>query len=158
MLRPLVSVICVCFLLVSLCACSAKEELSFTLTAFESEVTFQGPKENIKGVFTYNSPSDMTFTVSEPESIKGLCFKRTNGNMSVNIGEISLSPDMSNESGVFELFDAISGIAVSDITLNAREIQQVSLAVGDERCTLKVDGENQKLLAVSVKGYSYKFE
>ncbi len=158
MLRPLVSVICVFVLLVSLCACGVKEELTFTLTPFEAEVTFQNAKENIKGVFKYNSPSDMTFTVSEPESIKGLSFKRNADNLRVNIGEISLSPDVSNESGIFELFDVISGIAVSDITLNAREIQQVNLAVGDERCTLKVDGENRKLLAVSMKGYSYKFE
>ncbi len=158
MLRRLVSVIFGFILIVSLCACGVKEELTFTLTPFEAKVTFQNAKENIKGDFTYSSPSDMTFTVSEPESIKGLCFKKTADNLSVNMGEISLSPDISNESGVFELFDVIGGIAVSDITLSTREIQQVNLASGDKNCNLTVDGANQKLLCVSIKGYSYKFE
>ena len=102
MIRSAMSVLVCAVLVFSLCACSAEKEIM--LSEFEKDVSFTIDDLTVKGKLTFKGKDNITFTVEEPENLKGLVFTEN----TANIDNITINyAKFKDESPVYILLSVI---------------------------------------------------
>lgn len=153
MLRRFVCVLSALGLIMSLCACDSVT-VPFKSEPFTAAVMFQSAGTEIKGELIYNSPSDISFTVSEPENIKGLQFRSDDSVLSVGVENISLTEQNEKDSPVYHLFSAVSELGSSEVQLPLRGEYTAQLTSGN----VTIDCASKKIILIDIENYHYKFE
>lgn len=153
MVRRFLCVLSVIGLTFSLCACESVK-VPFELTAFTSQVSFQSAGTTIKGELTYNSPEDITFTVSEPENIRGLRFQSSENLISVGIENLTLPQNRKSDSPVNTLFLSLCEIAGSEIRIPLKGLHSCET----DSSKIKLDCQSKRIISIDIDNYHYKFE
>ena len=144
-----------------LCACTRQENTA-QKPSFENLVSYVSFEENectVKGILCCGLDGKVTFTVTEPESIKKITFSATSSaneirydNFSVSKQRLSVFPDETN--GLDNLFEVIFSCFSNEPKKTVSSQYTVKYPSGEAIITLDKDGQ---IKSVRAGEYDYTF-
>lgn len=153
MIRSAVSMLVCAVLVFSLCACSAEKEIM--LSEFEKEVSFTIDDLTVNGKLTFKGKDNITFTVEEPENLKGLVFTEN----TANIDNITINyAKFKDESPVYILLSVIKNLAESEICLPLKGEYTLMGAISSAEYKIVFDCEKEEIIRIATEKFTYNFE
>ena len=153
MIKSAVSVLICVVLLFSLCACGTEKEL--VLGEFCRNVSFTLEEVSVKGELHFKSREEITFTVEEPENLKGLVFTES----TANIDDITINySEFKDESPVYILLSTIKNLAESEIYLPAKGEYAFAGEASSAEYKIIFDCEKEEIRRIETEKFTYNFE
>lgn len=153
MIRSAVSVAVCIILVLSLCACSAEKKI--VLGEFDKDVSFTADNLAVKGKLSFKSKGDITFTVTQPENLKGVTFTDN----TVNTDDITISySKFKEESPVYILLSVIRGLGENEISLPLKGEYTLTGETSSAGYKIVFDCEKEEIIRISTEKFTYNFE
>ena len=110
---------------------------------------------NIKGKLDFRNRDCITFTVEEPENLKGITFSEN----TANLGEITISyAKLKDKSPVYILLSIIKNMAENEIYLPLKGEYTFQGSVSSVEYKAVFDCENELISRIVTEKFSYNFE
>lgn len=142
--------------------CAAANNVLYKQEAFTAFVEASAGDKKIRGSLNFVSPSEISFEISEPESIKGVTVKLQNSeivmiyeSVEMTFGSTQL---LTKEKNVFEnLFEALGSFANTqhEISASGRTSVKCSYVFGEFSAV--ADADNSRLTSIETPSYLYIF-
>ena len=153
MIKSGVSVLLCIIMILSFSACTKDKVL--TLDEFSRTVSFSMGEVNIKGKLDFRNSDCITFTVEEPENLKGITFSEN----TANLGEITISyTKLKDKSPVYILLSIIKNMAENEIYLPLKGEYTFQGSVSSVEYKAVFDCGNELISRIVTEKFSYNFE
>ncbi len=144
-------------LLVIFClgACSVSS-VEFKLQPHTSPVTIKGEDVLLKGTLNFKDNENISFTLSEPQSIKDITYLLCGNEKKTAIDNLSFSADEKTEnSPVFLLLSAVKTIADSPVTISTKGSEKVILQGEKGEIVIEFNCDEKKINSIEYCGYMF---
>lgn len=136
-------------------ACSVSS-VEFTLQPTTSIVTIKGEDIFLKGTLDFKDSKNITFTLTEPESIKDITYCMSANENKVIIDNLLFSADKKTEnSPVFLLLGAVKTIAASPVTIGTKGSENVILQSEKGEIVTQFNCDEGKINSIEYCGYMF---
>lgn len=141
--------------LFALNACSVSS-VQFTTEPFTSNVTIKGESVLLKGTLDFKDSENISFTLTEPQSIKDITYCLTADEKKVTVDNLSFSPNVkTDKSPVFLLLGAVKTIADSPITIGTKGRESVMIQGENGEIVIEFNCDEGKISSVEYCGYLF---
>lgn len=155
MKRCFTVIVLILTLVLSLSACK-KVETEYTLTDFESTVSFSGVEGQVKGNFVFSSGTKkMSFTLIEPQNIAGSVFTEENGEKILSYNNVTA--EVREDSPLAGLFDAVSDFSSKTQLISSKGNKSFKGTVNGKDYELVFDCGNRAIKEVYIDSMIYIF-
>ena len=153
MVKSAVSVIVCMVLVLSLCACSKEKKILFS--EFEENVSFTADNLAVKGKLSFKGKDNISFTIEEPENLKGLIFIQD----TVKSDDITISySKFKDKSPVYILLSVISSLSENEIPLPFKGEYTLTGETSSAGYKTVFDCEKEEIIRISTEKFTYNFE
>lgn len=153
MIKSVVSVLLCIVMILSFSACAKDKVL--ILDEFSRTVSFSMGDVNVKGKLDFKNSDCITFTVEEPENLKGITFSEN----TASLDEITISyAKLKDKSPVYILLSIIKNIAENEIYLPLKGEYTFQGTVSAVEYKVVFDCENELISRIVTEKFSYNFE
>ena len=137
----------VCFIIIGLCSCKSAYQPETVSSTADNDVRIVYDDQNYEGHLTVVNENTASLTVSSPENLKGITFRRADGADSAELGSLNCKSDGrlfhkgSLASEVMDIFDTIRTAQREFIGKTSDGNYEFSYGEGEDRLKVKTDGQ-----------------
>lgn len=142
------------FLLMSLCGCKTNKVV-YTLTPFSQMAVIEMPGGNFSGKLTFENKDLISFELTKPKEISGMCYYLQNGKESVKYETLEFSPE-NNDGCIFTMLSILRDMADTSFEIEIQEESIVSTESDGKKYELVFDSVKNKLIGINSGDYSLK--
>ncbi|MCM1544533.1 MAG: hypothetical protein NC110_04455 [Ruminococcus sp.] len=146
----------------SLSACTASTKEEFTLQPFTSNVSVKHNDTQYEGTVDYQSPTQISFTITKPENIAGIKIEECSSEIKVSFDDLKfISPpfdaDLKSDNIFKNLFEALKAIAGCTVEIDTQSKNSLNTDYIFGCCTAVIDGTAKMLTTIEADSKVYVF-